>query len=495
MSAKSVFILFIYFLALIAPGLLAFSLMPVSKDGFVEEAGMLMGMSGLMMVFFQFVISARIKWIDRLYGYNNVLSFHRRMGKVAFGFILAHLLLLTLAEQKLDMLTSLDDPWYVNLGKLTFLILAVQVFISIGYKKITLTYERWRTIHDLFAVAILVLMFIHSFFAGDDLELFPLQVIWLILPPVGIAFFIWQRYFLFKFAPVYYITDVIKKAHKVHTIHFAPNDGEIPFTHNPGQFHFIKFINCTHLKNEEHPFTISSSPSQKSHLASTIKASGDFTSQIHLLQKGDKVKIVGPFGKLSFIEKNHTGPIVFIAGGIGITPFMSMLQYMADTNHKRKVVLFYFNETESDIAFRQELNELSSADISLKLQVVYVLSKQSDWKGEKGHFNKQLVEKYCPDPLVNNRYYTCGPPRMSDAVLKELKALDIPLKNIHSEMFGFAEAGSPTTYQKKQSRNIVRCIVASLLVLIIVMAGTRSGWRMFSKKTHNNSTKNNRGMD
>jgi len=135
MSAKSVFILFIYFLALIAPGLLSFYLRPFSKDGFVEEAGMLIGMSGLMMVFFQFVISARIKWIDRLYGYNNVLSFHRRMGKVAFGFILAHLLLLTLAEQKLDMLTSLDDPWYVNLGKLTFLILAVQVLTSIGYKK------------------------------------------------------------------------------------------------------------------------------------------------------------------------------------------------------------------------------------------------------------------------------------------------------------------------------------------------------------------------
>lgn len=362
-------------------------------------------------------------------------------------------------------------------------------------KKITLTYERWRTFHDLFAVSILILMFIHSFFAGDDLELRPLQIIWLILPPAGIAFFIWQRYFLFKFAPVYYITDVIKKTNKVHTIIFTPNNCEIPFTHNPGQFHFIKFINCTYLKNEEHPFTISSSPGQKSHLASTIKASGDFTNQIHLLQKGDKVKIVGPFGKLSFIEENHTGPIVFIAGGIGITPFMSKLQYMADTEHNREVVLIYFNETESDIAFRQELNELSSGDIALKLKVVYVLSKQSDWKGEKGHFNKKLLEKYCPDPLVNNHYYVCGPPRMSDAVLKELKDLCIPLKNIHSEMFGFAEAGFPATYQKKQSRNIVRCIVASLLVLITVMAGTRSGWRMFSKETHKNSTKKSMVMD
>jgi len=84
-----------------------------------------------------------------LYGYNNIIDFHRRMGLVAFGF------------------------------------------------------------HDLLAVSILILMFIHSFFAGGDLKMFPLQVIWFILPPVGIALFIWQRFFLFKFAPEYSVSDVI----------------------------------------------------------------------------------------------------------------------------------------------------------------------------------------------------------------------------------------------------------------------------------------------
>lgn len=489
MRTNSIFILLLYCIAILAPSFLAFSLQPTEEAGFIAEAGMLAGMIGIMIVFFQFVISARIKWIDRLYGYNNVIDFHRRMGVVAFGFILLHLSLVTLAEQKWDMLLYIDIPWYINLGKITFLILLTQVATSIFRKKTDLSYERWKTIHDWFAVSILILMFVHSFFAGGDLEMLPLQVIWFVLPPVGLALFLWQRFFLFKFAREYTITEVIEEADNVHTIHFTPVDGQKPIDHKPGQFHFIKFTDCAQLRNEEHPFTISSSPSQKSHLASTIKASGDFTNHIHLLQKGDKTRIVGPYGKLSFVEKSHTGPIIFIAGGIGVTPFMSMIQYMVELNHQREVILLYFNRTEADIAFRNKLNEFTTGS-SLKLKVVHILSKQEDWNGEKGHFNKQLIEKYCVHPFVDHHFYVCGPPAMSQAVLKGLNDSGIPKKNIYSEMFGLAQSGTPDTYQKKKIRLLARCIVALLLILLTFMAGIRSDWKMFSKESHGNHEAN-----
>ncbi len=486
MNIKHISVVSTYFIAMAAPLLLAFYLKPSANEGFIAQIGMLMGLSGIMMVFFQFIIASRIKWLDRLFAYNNLIAFHRRMGVWALVFIVVHFLMLTLSEKSADMLLGFNEPWYINLGKITFLLLSVQILVSIGHKKISINYERWRTFHDLLAISILILMFVHSFYAGDDLELFPLQVLWFVLPPVGIVFFIWQRFFLFTFAPKYKVLNVGKKANDTYSIQFVPINGSEPYSHNPGQFHFIKFSDCKNLKPEEHPFTISSSPSQKLHLTSTVKASGDFTSQIHQLQEGDMVKIVGPFGKMSYVEKSHSGPIVFIAGGIGITPFASMLQYMADTGHQHEVTLFYFNTTESDISFRAELNHISE-NTPLKLKVIHILSRQDNWEGEKGRFDTKLLEKYCPHTLMNNDYYVCGPPLMAQSVIRDLRQLQVPLTKIHSEMFGLAESGSPITHHKKQAQLVSRLIVMALIALVILFAGIRSGWKLFA----DDSLKNN----
>ncbi|WP_445734476.1 ferredoxin reductase family protein [Mariniflexile sp.] len=485
MNSKHIFVVSSYFIAMAIPLLMVYGLMPTTEEGFIAQIGMLMGLSGIMMVFFQFIISARIKWLDRLFAYNNLIDFHRRMGVWAFIFIVVHFMVLTLSEQSFDMLLGYDEPWYINLGKITFLILLVQVLVSIGHKKISVGYERWRTMHNVFAISILILMFVHSFYAGNDLELLPLQVLWFILPPAAITFFIWQRFFLFTFAPKYKVLNVVKKANDTYSIQFAPIHGNEPFAHNPGQFHFIKFTDCKHLKPEEHPFTISSSPTQKSHLASTIKASGDFTSQIHQIQEGDRVKIIGPFGKMSHVEKSYSGALVFIAGGIGITPFASMLQYMADKDDQREVMLFYFNATESDIAFREELNHISE-NTSLKLKVVHILSRQDNWEGEKGRFDTELLKKYCSGTLSENDYYVCGPPLMINAVIKDLRKLQVPLTKIHSEMFGFAASGSPATHHKKQAQLVSRLIVLALMVLVILLAGLRSDWKLFGNDAQKN---------
>tara|TARA_R110001592_G_scaffold32587_3_gene113993 strand:+ start:1844 stop:3337 length:1494 start_codon:yes stop_codon:yes gene_type:complete len=485
MNIKHILVVSTYFIAMSIPLVMVYWLLPTTEEGFIAQIGMLMGLSGIMMVFFQFIISARIKWLDRLFAYNNLIDFHRRMGVWAFVFIVVHFVMLTLSEQSFDMLLGYDEPWYINLGKITFLILLVQVLVSIGHKKISINYERWRTMHDVLAISILLLMFVHSFYAGDDLELLPLRVLWFILPPTAIAFFIWQRYFLFTFAPKYKVLNIVKKANNTYSVQFVPINGNEPYSHNPGQFHFIKFTDCKHLKSEEHPFTISSSPSQKVHLASTVKASGDFTSQIHQLQEGDKVKIIGPFGKMSHVEKQHSGSIVFIAGGIGITPFASMLQYMADMDHQHEVTLFYFNATETDIAFREELSHISK-NTSLKLKVVHILSKQDNWEGEKGRFDTKLLKKYCSDSLLQNDYYVCGPPLMMNSVIKDLRKLHVPLTKIHSEMFGLAASGSPATHHKKQAQLISRLIVISLIVLVVLFAGLRSGWELFGGDSKKN---------
>ena len=188
---------------------------------------------------------------------------------------------------------------------------------------------------------------------------------------------------------------------------------------------------------------------------------------------------------MSHLEKSHSGSIVFIAGGIGITPFASMLQYMADKDEQREVTLFYSNATESDIAFREELNHIVE-NTSLKLQVVHILSRQDNWEGEKGRFDAKLLEKYYSGSLLQNDYYVCGPPLMIDAVIKDLRKLQVPLNKIHSEMFGLAESGSPITHHKKQAQLVSRLIVMALIVLVILFAGLRSGWKLFGDDAREN---------
>ena len=114
------------------------------------------------------------------------------------------------------------------------------------------------------------------------------------------------------------------------------------------------------LPVEEHHFTIASSPTEPAFHTSTIKASGDFTATIGQTSPGDLAIIQAPFGRFSYVLKPQALDLVFIAGGIGITPLMSNLRHMRDTQADRRVLLLYSNKTENDIVFREELAQIEA---------------------------------------------------------------------------------------------------------------------------------------
>jgi predicted ferric reductase len=174
-------------------------------------------------------------------------------------------------------------------------------------------------------------------------------------------------------------------------------------------------------------------------LAISIKAVGDFTSSIKDTTAADSAFIGGPYGSFSFLDHDATN-LVFIAGGIGITPFMSMLRYMADKKLDRNILLMWGNKTEKDIAFRDELERIGVAMPTLR--VVHVLSNQPDWSGEKGYVDVDLLRKYL-DGVVNPQVFVCGPPIMMTKVIHALQQLNMPKKRIHFEQF--ALAGNPLT--------------------------------------------------
>jgi predicted ferric reductase len=196
----------------------------------------------------------------------------------------------------------------------------------------------------------------------------------------------------------------------------------------PGQFAWLT-IGTSPFAIREHPFAIASSAESPQRLHFTIKEMGDFTSTIGRLSPGESVYVDGPYGSFS-VDRHEASGYVFIAGGIGITPVMSMLRTLADRGDKRPVVLFYGNATWNSVVFREEFESLVQR---LNLQVVHVLEQaQEGYEGETGFITSELLDRYLPEDRLALEYFVCGPTPMLDGLEHALQRIDVPLPRIHA---------------------------------------------------------------
>jgi predicted ferric reductase len=148
---------------------------------------------------------------------------------------------------------------------------------------------------------------------------------------------------------------------------------------------------------------------------------------------GRKVYLDGPYG--AFTTGHPADMHVLVAGGVGITPMMSMIRTLADQGDKRPVVLLYGSRDWESITFREELEALKSR---LDLRVVYVLERPPEgWTGERGYINAQVLERHLPSPYDEHEYFICGPDVMMDAIEKALGDLEVPMSKYHSERYSF----------------------------------------------------------
>jgi ferredoxin-NADP reductase len=126
---------------------------------------------------------------------------------------------------------------------------------------------------------------------------------------------------------------------------------------------------------------------------------------------------------------------VFIAGGIGITPFMSMIRHMVAEGSQAPVLLLFANKTEEDIVFQQELEQLRREG-RLPLEIVYILERPpAGWGGETGLITRRLIERHAGSRPSGKAFYVCGPPAMMDAVIPTLRRMGVPRRSLHSERF------------------------------------------------------------
>jgi len=390
---------------------------------YLYDAGRLLALVGFVFVFFQYVFSSKVRWLERGIGLDKLFGIHRTSGLIGLTLILIHPIPLFLSDIVQGYAPSISPLKLV--GVVSLLIFVVAAGSAILYGRLRLKYETWKAIHWASYVA-LPLGFLHSLLLGSDLVRPPLRTFWIVLAALYVAivlYKLWNRVRVRRHP--FQVAAVVQETHDTWSLYFEGKR----LDYKPGQFLIVNLIRDGRV-SEPHPFTISSSPT-RDRLSISVKSVGDFTSTIGHTKTTDRAYIDAPYGAFSFVE--HDAPsLVFVAGGIGITPFMSMLRYMHDRELERSVVLIWGNKTERDIAFRDELDDMAAEMLSF--QVVHVMSNQEDWPGEKGYVDAAKLQRYMGS-VENPQVFVCGPPVMMTKVIQSLRGLGVPKRRIHYERF------------------------------------------------------------
>ncbi|MFL6480162.1 MAG: FAD-dependent oxidoreductase [Nitrososphaera sp.] len=178
-----------------------------------------------------------------------------------------------------------------------------------------------------------------------------------------------------------------------------------------------------------------------------------YKKRLSTLEEGARVKVRGPEGQFVLHDEVYSKkPAVFLSGGIGVTPFRSMIKYATDKQLPLKIVMFDSNRNRESILFKKEFDNW--ATINKNLKIIYTISEEqqqkqsssssssssstaNDWKGEYGRIDKTMILKYLDTDMLNNSlFYICGPPGMLKAMQSLLQDnLEIPKERIKVEEF------------------------------------------------------------
>jgi predicted ferric reductase len=417
----------------------------------MTSIGQLSGLVGMAMFALSFVLSARMKAIERFFGgMGNVYYYHRIFASAAFLLLLVHpvVLALRLVPTSVYAAASFLVPignwteaygWAALVGMMSILVLTFS-----GLK-----YHVWKLSHK-FGALVFFFALLHTFLVTSDVSL-NMYLRWYVafLSAAGASAVLYRTVFnRFTVIRHEYVVKGVKILNSsTLEISMAPKGGkgsDERFDYNPGQFVFVSFhgpeARSLGVSGEEHPFSIVSSPKEPM-LKIAVKELGDYTSRLKGLQEGAVARIEGPFG-MFFQRDGMEKDQLWVAGGIGIAPFLSMLRSIAALprmyGHQAgklapKIDLYYCTKDKDEAVYLEEILALQK-----KVEGFRVISFCSRDGGERKHINADIIESAIGS-FEGREVYMCGPSRMMNDLKKQFIAMDVPNGMIHFESFDFQE--------------------------------------------------------
>ena len=230
------------------------------------------------------------------------------------------------------------------------------------------------------------------------------------------------------------VSEIRRETRSTATIRLVAVDDYLP-PFLAGQYLNL-FVEISGIRTSR-PYSISSPPNQTGYYDITVRSMNDGFVSNYILDKakvGDIFQCSSPSGHFYHHPLFHGNDLVFLAGGTGITPFISMIREVVDKDINRRICLIYGSRVEDDIVFRAELEE--KANDFENLTVHFVISEASDsYHGSTGLIDAEFIQSQVVD-LDKKIFYICGPEVMYTFILAELQKLGIPGRKIRTEVFG-----------------------------------------------------------
>jgi predicted ferric reductase len=370
------------------------------------------------------VLGSRVSAVERLFGgLDRMYRAHRSLGLVAVSLVVLHALLLVLSRTVFSGVSSwaLFTPaagWRIFVGVVALAGLLAGLALALFAR---MRHETFIRVHKSLGIVFL-LASVHVFVvSGTKASSRPLTVYLGLLTVLALVAFARRSLFgrLLVRRHRYRVERVNRLAEDAVEIVLTRDGDSLRF--QPGQFVFARFAE---LGGEAHPFSITSAPHEPA-VRLVVKALGDYTRALMALPPGDAAELEGPYGALSHLAFASSRQ-VWIAGGIGITPFLSMARSLDGTGHE--VDLYYCTEAADQAYFLEEL--FLVADRNPRVRVIPIR------KVDLGRLSADDIEAASRD-LTEKDILICGPPVMIRNLTGQFRARGVPRARIHYEDFSF----------------------------------------------------------
>lgn len=418
------------FILIMIPALIWLFISPLADrfstfSSILTSLGQISGLTGLAMFAVTLILMSRIKFLEKHFaGLEEMYNAHHLLGGISLILLLFHPLFLagkyflfSPYYAALFLLPSSD--WGINFGIFALLLMILLLVLTFFTK---LIYETWKLTHKFLGLAF-VLGSLHAFLVPSDISRnLVLKLYILILVIISLLIFFYRsllnRWLVKKYK--YIVDSVDQLGENTIEISFSPQNEVMDY--QPGQFVFIEFYQKG-IPVQTHPFSISSAPSPRQ-LKIALKYLGDYTSKLKQLKPQAIAKIEGPFGVFSH-QSVANKKQVWIGGGIGITPFLSMARSLLD-DKEYSIDLFYCAKNESEAVLLPELKKISQQNKNIRL-ISYQSAKQD-------HLTAKKISELIAD-LSQKDIFICGPSAMMKSLKKQLIRQGIQPNKIHTEEF------------------------------------------------------------
>ncbi len=417
--------------------------------------GRVTGLVGMVMYALNLIYSTRLRFLEYFFGgLNRVYIAHHLLGGLALIFLSLHPLFLALRYVNTSIkqaalmllpngLLPIDalfntqhvyhglvlEQWAIFFGIIAFWgmvgLLLVTFFVKLPYRIWLITH---KFLGPAFFIAGLHVLFINSDTSTDMVMKYYI----LSLTILGIIAFTYKtllgNIFIRRYS--YLVKNVATFEGDVVQISMEPRDNTKLMSYKPGQFVYIKFTSDTSntVRSEWHPFSISSHPGSDQ-LQLTVKGLGDYTKTLHQLEAGSIAEIEGAYGRFSYKNFKNKNQI-WIAGGIGITPFLSMALSLPETDDYH-IDLYYSVKSRGELIDFQKLANTSFMRHGNFTVYAFIGDEQN------GFLGIDYIEQHS-EGLAGKDFFICGPPPMMQSLRSQLKAKSVPGARIHSEEFAMS---------------------------------------------------------